>query len=67
MARPRAPIRSRGRSHDRHDRAAAKDFFLGRPLDVIEGQGSDPYEFDFAMALDTKNGLIFGFVWNLAD
>ena len=50
-------------------RAAAKDFFLGRPLDVIEGQGSDPgpYEFDFAIALDAKNGLIFSFVWNLAD
>jgi len=36
-------------------KAAAKDFFLGRPVDVIEGHGSDPgayeYEFDFAIAL----------------
>jgi hypothetical protein len=52
-------------------KAAAKDFFLGRPVDVIEGHGSDPgpyeFEFDFAIALDTKNGLIFSFVWNLQD
>lgn len=54
-------------------RAAAKDFFLSRPLDVIEGHGTDPgpyefdFDFDFAVALDTKNGLIFSFVWNLAD
>jgi hypothetical protein len=50
-------------------RAAAKDFFLGLPVDVIEGQGtySGPYDFDFAIALDTKNGLIFSFVWNLRD
>ena len=52
-------------------RADAKDFFLGRPLDLIEGQGDygGPYEFtfDFAIALDTKNGLIFSFVWNLED
>jgi len=52
-------------------KAAAKDFFLGRPVDVIEGHGSDQgayeFEFDFAIALDTKNGLIFSFVWNLAD
>lgn len=25
------------------------------------------FEFDFAIALDTKNGLIFSFVWNLQD
>ena len=33
-------------------RAAAKDFFLSGPLDVIEGHGSDPgpYEFDFDFA-----------------
>ena len=52
-------------------RAAAKDFFPGRPLDVIEGQGDYgglyEFEFDFAIALDAKNGLIFSFVWNLAD
>jgi len=52
-------------------RAASKDFFLGRPVDVIEGQGTSagPYEFnfDFAIVLDAKNGLIFSFVWNLAD
>lgn len=52
-------------------RADVKDFFLGRPLDVMEGRGhyGGPYEFnlDFAIALDTKNGLIFSFVWNLAD
>jgi hypothetical protein len=52
-------------------RAAAKDFFLGRPVDAIEGHASDPgayeFEFDFAIALDAKNGLIFSFVWNLAD
>ena len=43
--------------------------YLGRPVDVIEGHGSDPgaYEFDFAIALDTKTGLIFSFVWNLQD
>jgi len=39
-------------------KAAAKDFFLGRPVDVIEGHGSDPgayeFEFDFAIALDAK-------------
>ena len=52
-------------------KAAAKEFFLGRPVDVIEGHGSDPgayeFEFDFAIALDTKTGLIFSFVWNLQD
>jgi hypothetical protein len=52
-------------------KAAAKDFFLGRPVDVIEGHGSDPgpdeFEFNFAIAFDTKNGLIFSFVWNLQD
>ena len=52
-------------------KAAAKDFFLGRLVDVIEGHGSDPgayeFEFDFAIALDTKTGLIFSFVWNLQD
>lgn len=52
-------------------KAAAKDFFLGHPVDVIEGHGSDQgayeFEFDFVIALDTKNGLIFSFVWNLAD
>jgi hypothetical protein len=44
--------------------AAAKDLFLGRPVDVIEGHGAygDSYDFDFAIALDTKEGLIFGFV-----
>jgi hypothetical protein len=39
-------------------RAAAEDFFLGRPVDVIEGHGSDPgsyeFEFDFAIALETE-------------
>ena len=44
-------------------------FSLGRPVDVIEGQGTyaGPYDFDFAIALDAKNGLIFSFVWNLQD
>ena len=39
--------------------------------DVIAGQSADPgpyeFDFDFAIALDTKNGLIFSFVWNLQD
>ncbi len=52
-------------------RAAAKDFFLGRPVDVIEGHGTYPgpydFDFDFAIVLDAKNGLIFSFVWNLQD
>ena len=52
-------------------RAAAKDFFLGRPVDVIEGhgiyEGAYEFDFDFAIVLDTKNGLIFSFVWNLQD
>lgn len=52
-------------------RAAAKDFFLGLPVDVIEGKaeygGPYGFDFDFAVALDTKNGLILGFVWNLQD
>ncbi|NNE17251.1 MAG: hypothetical protein HKN10_02125, partial [Myxococcales bacterium] len=52
-------------------RAAAKDFFLGLPLDVIEGKGDYggrfEFDFDFAVALDTKGGLIFSFVWNLQD
>ena len=77
VAGPQAAERStnRGVTHDHPDtlaiRTAAKDFFLGLPLDVIEGQGDygGPYEFtfDFAIALDAKNGLIFSFVWNLAD
>jgi hypothetical protein len=52
-------------------KAAAKDFFLGRPVDVIEGRGAHlgayEFDFDFAIVLETKNGLIFSFVWNLAD
>ena len=52
-------------------KAAAEDFFFGRPVDVIEAHGSDPgpyeLEFDFAIALDTKNGLILSFVWKLHD
>jgi len=43
--------------------------FLGRPVDVIEGHGiyGGPYDFDFAIVLDAKNGFIFSFVWNLQD
>jgi len=52
-------------------RAAAKDFFLARPVDVIEGhgiyEGAYEFAFDFAIVLDAKNGLIFSFVWNLQD
>ena len=52
-------------------KAAAKDFFLGRPVDVIEGHGTYPgayeFDFDFTIVLDTNNGLIFSFVWNLQD
>jgi hypothetical protein len=37
------------------------------PVDVIEGHRThgDPDEFDFAMALNKTNALVFTFAWNL--
>jgi hypothetical protein len=51
--------------------AAAKGFFTGRKVDVVEAYGADSgayeFEFDLVIALDAANGLIFSFIWNLED